>query len=387
MSDGWAPVLGQPAAVSSLQAALRADELAHAWLLVGPVGVGQRELARGLAAALNCQGGGSAGVACGVCSACDRTLRGVHPAIGELEPEGQFHTVGAVRDWIRTASRSLTEGSRRVLRVVSADRMNEAAQNAFLKVLEEPPPSVVWILEASDESALLETIVSRCRRLDLVPWSPTTLARRARERGVDPEQADVLGRAAMGSPTRLEDLTDPQLAEARWAHLGLLDDLATAGPGRVVPLAKELVTWAKGRVAPLKDRHATEFARLEEEFGAADDPRAWPAGLKRQLEQRYARLERAEMRRSLDMLLDTVASQLRDLLALQSGAGTDRLVNVDHVEALRRDAQRLTGPDLIEGLRAVADCREALDGNGAPELQLERLLLRLALPLYARSAA
>ncbi len=249
----WDEVLGQPAAVEALRAALRSDEVAHAWLLVGPTGVGQGEAIRALAAALNCPDR-TTDAGCGVCATCTRIGRGVHPAVDTFEPEGQFHLVDGVHEWITTASRSLTEGQRRVMRVVAADRMNEAAQNAFLKILEEPPPSVVWVLEASDESALLDTILSRCRRLDVVPWGPDALTRLATELGVAADRAGDLARASLGSPERLRDLADPDLAEARRQHLVLLDRLAIGGPGQVVPLAKELTTWARGRVAPLKEQ-------------------------------------------------------------------------------------------------------------------------------------
>jgi DNA polymerase III subunit delta' len=387
VSATWDEVLGQPAAVASLRAALRVDEVAHAWLLMGPDGVGQREATRALAAALNCPDRAE-DAGCGTCSTCQRIGRGVHPAVESFEPEGQFHLVDAVHDWITTASRSLVEGQRRVLRVVAADRMNEAAQNAFLKILEEPPPSVVWVLEASDESALLDTIVSRCRRLDVVPWGPDALAELAvRELGVEDDRAAELARASLGSPERLRDLADPELAEARWQHLAILDRLATGGPGLVVPLAKELTGWARGRVAPLKERHRAEFASYEESYGVDERGRGWPPGVKKRLEQRHARLERAEMRRALDQLLDTLASQLRDLLAVGSGAGPAQLVNGDHLASLQRDAVRLPAPDAVAGLRAIARCREALDRNGAPELQIERLLLALALPLYAKAVA
>ncbi|MTV24922.1 hypothetical protein FTX61_05760 [Nitriliruptoraceae bacterium ZYF776] len=387
MSATWDEVLGQPAAVAALRAALLADEVSHAWLFVGPAGVGQREATRALAAALNCEQPPAPDAGCGVCSTCERIGRGTHAAVADLEPEGQFHVVDAVRgEWIPTATRTLTEGRRRVLRIVAADRMNEAAQNAFLKILEEPPPSVVWVLDVADEGALLDTVVSRCRRLDVVPWGPEALRELAGRVGIPEAQREPLARAALGSPERLRDLADPELAEARWEHLALLDHLATGGPGQVVPLAKSIATWARSRTGAVKERNRAEMERLEEAYGIEGN-RGWPPGVKQRLTRRFERLERQEQRRALDLFLDTLASELRDLLAVASGAGEDGVVNVDHLAALQRDAARMPAVGAVEGLRAVARCREALDRNGNVELQLERLLLALALPLYrARSA-
>jgi DNA polymerase III subunit delta' len=382
----WDEVLGQPAAVASVRAALRADEVAHAWLLVGPREVGQIELTRALAAALNCPDAAGSDEGCGTCSTCERIDRGTHPVIADLEPQGAFHLVDDVRDeWMPLATRTLTEGRRRVLRVAAADRINEAAQNAFLKVLEEPPPSVVWVLDVEDEGALLDTVISRCRRLDLVPWGPDAMRTLAERLGVPPEQREALARAAMGSPGRLRDLADPDVARARWEHLALLDRLATGGPGQVSPAAKELVGWARSRIAPVKERHQAELARLEEAFGVEGN-RGWPPGVKQRLTKRFERLERQEQRRALDLLLDDLASYLRDLLAARAGAADGGLVNLDHEAAIHRDAQRLPPADVVVALRAVARCREALDRNGNPELQLERLLLAIALPLYRASA-
>lgn len=381
----WDEVLGQPAAVAALRAALEAEEVAHAWLFVGPAGVGQRKATRALAAALNCEQRSSLDEGCGSCSTCERIARGTHPAVADLEPEGQFHVVDAVRDdWIPTATRTLTEGRRRVLRVVAADRMNEPAQNAFLKILEEPPPSVVWVLDVADEGALLDTVVSRCRRLDVVPWRPEALRELAGRLAVPEEQREPLSRAALGSPERLRDLADPELAEARWGHLALLDRLATGGPGQVVPLAKGVATWARSRTGAVKERNRAEMERLEEAYGIEGN-RGWPPGVKQRLTRRFERLERQETRRALDLFLDTLASQLRDLLV--AGTGRADVVNIDHLAALQRDAARMPAVGAVEGLRAIARCREALDRNGNVELQIERLLLALALPLYrARSA-
>jgi len=385
-TDPWAEVIGQPAAVQAVRSALERDELAHAWLLVGPRSVGQRELTRALGAALNCPQPPSPASGCGRCTSCIRVLRGTHPAVLDLEPDGAAHVVADVREgWIPMASRSLTEGRRRVLRVVAADRMNEAAQNAFLKILEEPPPSVVWVLDVEHEGALLDTVVSRCRRLDLVPWGPAALTARAAQLGLDESRRNALVRAAGGSPERLEALTDADVSAARDRHLGVLDVLATEGPGSVVPLAKELVGWARSRSAAVKAVNAEELTRLELEFGV-EGGRGWPPRIKQQITRRHERTERQAQLQALDLLLDDLASYLRDLLVVGSGAGEEALVNPDAIEGLRRDVPRLPVRDAIEALAAVAECRNALDRNGSPELQLERLLFRIALPVYAARA-
>lgn len=209
----------QPNASAALQSSIAHDELGHAFLLVGPAGVGQREVARTLAAALNCPDT-EGGAPCGVCETCVRIARDTHTALVTYEPEGAQHLVSSVREeWIPTASRTLTEGRRRVVRIVAADRMNESAQNAFLKALEEPPPSTVWILEATDDTALLDTILSRCRRLDLTTWSPDALRDRARELGIPEDKVEGAVRASTGSPDRLEVLASRECPDCGRVHV------------------------------------------------------------------------------------------------------------------------------------------------------------------------
>ena len=400
---------GARAAARGLHDAIAGDRLAHAWLLIGPDGVGQRELAVALAAHANCLTGDAAARPCGGCDACRRSVRDVHPALVTFEPDGAAHRVEDVRGpWTDAAMRTTPEARRKVLRIVAADRMNVAAQNAFLKLLEEPPPSVVWILEAEDPGRLLDTVLSRCRRIDLPPWGSADV--RAWLGG-------LLGGGAGGAPddeVRIasavcsarssgewlrglrRDLADVGAREAREVldaarllrleHLAVVDVLASEGPGAVVPTAKRIVARAKERREALAERHAAEMATLEDAYGV-EGPRGWPPGVKARIEKRFERIARAEEQRTLRLALDDLAAYLRDLVAVASGAGDAALINADVLDALRRDAGRLHPVDLLAALEAVGECRAALDRNGASELQLERLLLGIATSLYVRSAA
>ncbi|MGH3666575.1 MAG: ATP-binding protein, partial [Egibacteraceae bacterium] len=200
LTEVW-DVPGQDRAVAALRGSCERGEVAHAWAFVGPAGVGQESAARWLAAALNCPADSPP---CGVCDVCDRCLRGAHPALWELQPSGAVHRVDEVRQWLRTAFRTLAEGRWKVLRVVDADRMNEAAANAFLKGLEEPPPRTVWILDVIDPDELPDTILSRCRSVRFASLGPAELDAEARRLGVgDHDDRRLAVRAALGSPVTL----------------------------------------------------------------------------------------------------------------------------------------------------------------------------------------
>jgi len=399
---------GARSAATSLHDAVSSDRLSHAWLLVGPDGVGQRELAIALAATANCRSEAPARP-CGDCDACLRTQRDVHPALISFEPDGAAHRVEDVRGaWNEAAMRTTPEARRKVLRVVAADRMNVAAQNAFLKLLEEPPASVVWILEAEDPGRLLETIASRCRRVDLPPWSSADVRAWLATQlgggvGGGPDDAARIESAvcaarssadwlrgmrrdlAGAGPRESREALDT-VARLRGEHLELIDVLAQDGPGAVVPTVKRVVGAAKARREALADRQALEMGALEEAYGV-EGPRGWPPGVKTRIEKRFERIARAEEQRMLRLTLDDLAGYLRDLIAVAAGAPVDALINTDATTSLTRDATRLHPADLLAAIAAVTTCRDALARNGAPELQIERLLLSIATSLYVRGAA
>ncbi len=419
MTATFAEVIGQQPASTVLQAAVAGDRLAHALLLVGPAGVGQEDLVGALAAALNCPRP-TDGAGCGDCETCARIARGTHPAVVTFRPEGASHLVDAVRDdWIPTSSRTLVEGRRRVCRIVEADRMNESTQNAFLKVLEEPPPSTVWVLEAESTAPLLDTILSRCQRVDLTAWGAADLGRRAHELGLPDDLVPALVRAAQGSPARLAEYTqrecpwcgrvhggpgtDPaQLpttcdntkckppkdvsgpAElvrdvARARHLAVVQRLRTEGPSAVGAITSEVVAWADARASGEGTRQTAEVERLDESFG----PRGWPTGMKARLRARHKREQRQVRLAAACRFLEEFGTVLCDVVAIRAGADAADAINLDAPSPVE-DAASLPTPAALRALAEIPLVQEAIVVNSAqPQLQLERLLLPLAVAIFA----
>lgn len=149
--------------------------LSHAYLLIGPEGPERQEAAARLAAALLCASPVEGGP-CGSCRDCRKVFAGVHPDVTTVErlpgDKGQLRreiVVDQIRAVASDAVVAPNEADRKVYVIREADRMNPAAQNALLKVLEDPPGHACFILCAAAADALLPTVRSRCVRRDGSP--------------------------------------------------------------------------------------------------------------------------------------------------------------------------------------------------------------------------
>src|SRR5918911_394163 len=184
-------ILGNEAALRLLERALEGGEVAHAYLFYGPPGVGKRTVARRFGAAL--VSGGDKG-------AEDRALRGLHPDLSEIEPEGRYTTIGQIREVVRRATSRPFEGVRRTF-ILRADTLNVQAANALLKTLEEPEGGAVFILLATSLAGVLPTVVSRTQtvRFDPVPVDELVafLMDRGHPKG-EAQLASALGRGSVG---------------------------------------------------------------------------------------------------------------------------------------------------------------------------------------------
>lgn len=211
------PIVGHAEAVRQLRAAAAGGHPAHAYLITGPAGVGRTTLALTFARALSCEAAPELRP-CGVCDSCRRITtdpeRRSHPDVTLADFEWQAAVIGGPRGdrarqrqrlsieavrWLRQdiVTRPL-QGRWKIQIVDDADQFSEAAPDAFLKTLEEPPPYAVIILIAGNLDAVSETVRSRCRHvaLGLVPRAEIEAA--LLERDLAPGAAETIARAARG---------------------------------------------------------------------------------------------------------------------------------------------------------------------------------------------
>ena len=367
----WESLSGSRSA-TGLARQIAAEEVAHSWLLLGPPGAGKRVAATAMAAAVNCRE--EPGVGCGRCSSCERIARHRHPDVHHVAPEGPLIPVDQIRESvIPEASRSPFEGHRKVFIIEEAERMNEPAQNALLKTLEEPQPDTVFVLISDREDELLDTIQSRCRIVRLEPLSTERVIEILESQGASAEEARVAATIAAGDPELARRIAfDPALKERRrlWASIPPRLDSAVSA----LDAAGEVVEQGR-KVAKDREReHKQEVADLAEAMGEGRGT----AQARNALAKRHKREVRRAEEDALGEALEFLATFYRDVLAVRSGA-TEGVVNVDMVDQLRPWAEGDVAD--IALLRAVERCveaRESLTHNANVPLAIEAALLEVA---------
>ncbi len=359
-----AQVPGQEAAMAFLrQAAARPH---HAYLFAGPEGGGKSLAARAFAAALLCPEGG-----CGGCRACRLALAERHPNLFVVEPEGRDIHVDTVKQEVwHPAYRTAPEPGRKVFVVREADRLNPAAADALLKVLEEPPADAVFLLLSARPHELPETILSRCHVVTFAPLSEAFVVETLVAEGASPERAALAARLSGGNLGRARHLAmDPAgLAFREVARRAL--ERSASGPAGALEAAEEVLRAA--------EEHRKELTgALREELAPFLDDRGRPEeayrGAVRRMEERHKRRVRRAEREYVDRVLLAIAALLRDRVAAAVGAPPSLLLNPDvPPEAAAPGAS-------AAGLAAIEEARAALaeDLNLNVRLVLEQAFLRL----------
>jgi DNA polymerase-3 subunit delta' len=362
----------------------------HAVLLAGPEGVGKTTLALDLAAGLLCTDPDPAARPCRTCRACRMVEHGNHPDLHWLRPEGPGGQIviggtdaryRGVRNLIADLALLPVEGGARVAVIERADRMNEDAQSALLKTLEEPPAGVTIVLCANDEEQLLPTVRSRCARLRLGPVGSRAVEEILAEHGLaDAPAAARLGRLASGRPgLAIAYARAPESVTVRGELARALLDLADARPAQRLEALRSLVPRAATLVT-LLDRGSP----TSDEAAAALEPSADAAAADGEVVDDAARrVPAAERRRAAAMLIGVWVDVARDLALVAAGerGGLRDPALLEEYEAAARD---LPASDMAAFLERLGRAGVLLDVNVAPELLLDSLVL--AWPARSRAA-
>ena len=324
-------VIGQDKILSLLDYSLKTNAIAHAYLLVGPRHVGKGTLAFNLAQALNCDG---PELPCGQCRSCQRILEGKHADVTPIGLDSKTEIgIDDIRGLQRLANLPPYEGKCKVFIIDDAEYLSTEAANSLLKILEEPPQRVVWLLLAAEEEHLLPTIISRCQRLELKP--------------VPSEQVqEILINSYNVDASKAKLLT--QLCHGRlgWALSALAnDDMLEQRSQRITKLVSLLTPTSRS---------------LEQRFTYAQE-----------LASQFSQNRRAGAE-----IIEIWLDWWRDLMLIK-GSCKEAIINVDYEIALEEQARGLSLSEIKGFLANLCLLQEEISKNVNPRLALEWLMLNL----------
>jgi hypothetical protein len=350
---------------------------------------------------------------------------GNHPDLHGLAPDGPGGQIGiggpdrpgrGVRDLIGELSLMPVEGGARVAIIEAADRLNEDAQSALLRTLEEPPTGVVIVLCAEDEERILPTIHSRCARIRLSPVGVRDVEEILAQAALaDPPTATRLARIASGRPgIAIAYAKAPEAAIIRAEIARTLLDLLGAGRTRrltgvrdLLARAAELVrvldlpvgqgvprrspgstraTSGRGRTVAGSAVAAAESAAAASAAPTASTSVAAATTPEADAADSSVRLPAAERRRAAMTLIEIWREIVRDLALVgiaSGGTAAGLRGGVDLIDDLRDASERLPSPAAAVFLQRLSRAGELVAGNVAPELVADVLALAWRLPTRA----
>ncbi len=366
----WSGIVGQKDAIDKIISALHSGGPGHAWLFIGPRGVGKWTTAKVMAAALNCEEEG-----CGRCVSCGKVLREIHPDVFLIEPEGNFILIGQIRQLLQSVALKNFEGRTKVIVIDEAERMTAEAANILLKTLEEPPQDVVFVLVSSNPEAILPTIISRCRMVQFksLPASEmiSFLAGRYNLSYDEAILATKLSGGILG--TAVSFATSAIKKERRKAILKVVQGLDRFDLARLTFVAEDFVSEIKKPLAELKDKHKKELKELKAQLNLGDIP----LQVRRRIEQRQKRELSREEHQGFEDILNILVSWYRDIILLKEADRQDLLTNQDCILALRECVDLLTSEDVYKCLQIIEKTKQYLRFNVNMQLAFETMLFKI----------
>ena len=345
----FADVVDQPQVTVTLKNELTRGRVAHAYLFTGSRGTGKTTCAKILARAVNCLNPQN-GDPCGECEVCRGLEDGSILDVMEIDAASN-NGVDSIRSVIEDANFTPTTAKYRVYIIDEVHMLSDAAFNALLKTLEEPPAHVIFILATTEVHKLLPTILSRCQRFDFRRISPEAIADRleyvAKEEGaeLDREAALLIARIADGAMRDALSLLDQCLG--RDAHVTLETVNRTAG----VAAREYLSSLAQ----------AVQEQDISRALGVIDE------------------LYRES--KDMSLLCEEMAEYFRGLMLIKTMKDASRLVTVSNQEweTMNRQALSISLSAILHGMDTLEEALNKMR-YGSQRAQLEMAFVRLCSP-------
>ena len=346
--DTFSSIVGQQAMASTLKTAVLSGRMAHAYLFCGPRGVGKTTAARVLAKTINCLNLQPSGEACNECESCKAFNEGRSFNIFELDAASN-NSVEDIRTLIEQVSIAPVLGRYKVYIIDEVHMLSQAAFNAFLKTLEEPPSYAIFILATTEKHKILPTILSRCQIYDFKRITVSDIAH------------------------HLKFVADSEGITAEETALGLIAEKADGGMRDALSMFDRVASYGEGSISY---QQALECLNILDYTYYVRFIRAFIQG-----DYRETLLILDEvLSKGFDgqLIMAGLAAFARDLLVVQHADTIKLLEKPETVQTIYEEAARLVAPNALHQIiRFLLDADSKYRTSTNKRLLIELTLLNI----------
>jgi DNA polymerase-3 subunit delta' len=334
-------ILDQDVAVRALRAAIEKKRVAHAYIFVGPSGVGRKLAASVFARSLNCEAPQGADP-CDECSNCRLIAEGKHPDVQTIMPvkRASTITVKQIEALLPFAHMRPLRGKHKVFIFSEADRLRVETANKMLKTLEEPPPQTAFILITEKIESVLPTVASRCQPIKFGRLRTESVERiLVADFDIDPQDAATAAGLAGGQVTRGLEFADPTRTEIVLDIVKSLESL----PARI--------SICDGLLAFFSDCKESLQAEAEDRVSNFGEDLA--ASVKTSIEDLRKSYVDRHYKDLLNDCLGLLLTLYRDILVLKETDSEELVINRNRIGFLRERAKSMSVESVVQNMREI----------------------------------